>query len=88
MGDEQPGRRTTKGGTANDWDNKPRPPQAMMGWMTDNEWGMDDEVGGTDDEYNEWGRTNHNSDEHALPHNCVREHWGLQRQGGGATYFI
>ena len=45
MGDEQPRRRTTKGGTANDWDDEPQPPQAMMGWMTDNEWGMDDEWG-------------------------------------------
>ena len=44
--------------------------------------------GGTDDEYNEWGRMNHDGDEHALPHNCVHEHWGLRQQGGGATYFI
>ena len=45
MGDEHPGCRTMKGGTANDWDDEPRPPQAMMGWMMDNEWGIDDEWG-------------------------------------------
>ena len=31
MGDKQPRHRTMKGRTANNWDDEPWPPQAMMG---------------------------------------------------------